>query len=299
MHHSVFLRAAFLFLVTTLTGAADAQGVLELPSVLRDMPRVGSMCKNDRLPDLEEPGKAIAARRVQAACVLRVSEIADFLQKKEPAVIDAGNEAEFSQFHISNAMRLDAASLRTRGHLRNKAILLVGDGKADRRLYEVCSELRSRGFRSVQVMAGGMTAYLAQGLPVNGQRPPSAAELAHIDASQAWAQSQFPESIVLVAKGSVLAEVLPRVQPIASVTPSSVRSAVERQRKQRGERLVNVVLAVEAPFDEETFLKYSRAVAPVPLLIYAGGSGPMKAFLAAQQTVWSNHQRGPRQPRCG
>jgi len=301
MHKKIPVAASFAaaLLSMSLCAPAGAQANSGLPLVLRDMPQSGSMCKNERLPGSASSGTGRAEGGLEAGCALPASATASFLQKSGATVIDTRHESEFARFHIANAMRADAASVRLKEYLRDKPLLLVGDGKSDRELYGACSRLRAQGFKSVQVLMGGMAGYLARELPVSGRGAPDAFESAQLDPAQLWAQSQFLESLVIVVNSPATAEALPLASRVADAAPRTVAGAVERRRKEQKAVLANVTVVVDGAMSEATFRQYSQAVAPTPLLVYAGGAGALKAYLRTQEAVWAAHARGPKQPRCG
>lgn len=194
---------------------------------------------------------------------------------------------------------MKVATLRLKEYLRDKPMLLVGDGKSDRELYGACGRLRAQGFKSVHVLMGGMAGYLAKGLPVNGSGAPDAFELAQIDPSQLWAQSQFPEGLVIVVDSTTTAESLPLASRVADGAPRTIAGVVERRRKEQKTTLANVTLVIDGAMTEAVFRQYSQAVAPTPLLVYSGGAGALKEFLRSQEAAWAALARGPKQPRCG
>jgi rhodanese-related sulfurtransferase len=285
-----------------LCASALAQTDSGLPPILRDMPQSGSMCKNERLPGASLSGGGRADGGLEAGCALPASGAAAFLQKNGAAVIDTRHESDFLQFHIANAMRVDAASIRLKTHLRDKPLLLVGDGKSDRELYGACGRLRAQGFKSVQVLMGGMAGYLAKELPVSGPGAPDAFESARLDPAQLWAQSQFPESLVVVMNSPASAELLPLAPRVSISSDTALRAlagAVERRRKEQKAVLANVTVVVDGAMSEAMFRQYSQVVAPTPLLVYTGGAPALKSFLRSQEAAWAAHARGPKQPRCG
>lgn len=283
-------------LFCSLAGAQDNSGI---PPILRDMPQSGSMCKNERLPGATQPGGTRIDNGLEAGCALPVSGIASFLQKGSAMVVDTRHDVDFAQFHIANAARLDLASIRLKPYLRDKPLLLVGDGKSDRELYGACARLRAQGFKSVQVLMGGMAGYLAKELPVMGRGVPDAFESAQLDPSQLWAQSQFLESLVVVVNSAPTAELLPLASRASDAAPQAITAAVELRRKAHKTVLANVTVAVDGTMSEATFRQYVQAVAPTPLLVYTGGTAALKGFLRSQEAAWAAHARGPKQPRCG
>jgi len=294
---SIRLLPVGLLAVCTAMGTL-AQTNSELPAVLRDMPQSGSMCKNTPLPGGAAPSDARTDQSVDMGCALSAADVNAFLQKSGSTIIDTRQEKDFAQFHIANAIRADVATIRLKNYLRDKPLLLLGDGKTDRELYASCGRLRAQGFKSVQVLMGGMAGYLAKELPVDGRGTPSALEAARLDPAQLWAQSQFRESLVILVDSPKMADIL-RAPQIADRTPQAIASIVERRRKEQKTPLANVVIVTEGPISEATFRQYGQVVAPTPVLVYSAGPVALKGFLQSQEAVWAARARGPKQPRCG
>ncbi|WP_418119364.1 rhodanese-like domain-containing protein [Variovorax sp. 350MFTsu5.1] len=279
--------------------SASAQTDSGLPPILRDIPQSGSMCKIERPPGATQSGGERVGDGLESVCALPTSGARAFLQQSGATVIDTRHESDFLQFQIANAIRLDAASVRLKTYLRNKPLLLVGDGKSDRELYGACGQLRAQGFKSVQVLMGGMAGYIAKGLPMSGSGAPDAFEAARLDPAQLWAQSLFPEGMVIAVNSPASAALLPLALRVADAAPQAVAGAVERRRKGQKSVLANVTVVFDGALSEAMFRQYSQAVAPTPLLVYTDGAAALKGFLRSQEAAWAAHARGPKQPRCG
>lgn len=282
----------------TSSAAGNGSTKSALPEVLRDMPLAGQMCKNER-SDNSTGGGARSDSPADMGCALPVSGVAAFLQKPGAVVVDTRQESPFAQFHLASAMRMDAASLRLKSYLKDKPVLLVGDGKGERELYAACGALKTQGFRTVQVLHGGMPAYLARELPVVGSSLPATVDLVRLDAAEVWAESQFVQNLVLTAGSSKTAELLKGFATPVGDGPQALATAVERRRRDAKTPPASVVLVVDATLTEASFREYARAVAPLPLLLYGQGAEPLAKFLKSQEAVWAAHTRGPKQPRCG
>lgn len=289
--------ALFLALAMNALPAA-AQGVPAIPEVLRDMPLAGQMCKNEKLGT--GAGGAIRPERgVDMGCALPASAVAGFLQRPGATVIDTREEPQYAQFHLASAMRLDPASVRLKPYLRDKPLLLVGDGKAERELYAACGSLKAQGFTSVQVLQGGMSAYVAKDLPVVARSVPPSLKLAQLEASEFWAESQFAQNLLVVLDSPKISEMVPMATSSANASPQALAAALDRRRKESKTPLASVIVAIDAPMSDTTFRDYVRAVSPMPLLVYSQGAEPLARFIKSQQAIWAAHARGPKQPRCG
>lgn len=277
---------------------AAAQTSSGLPEVLRDMSQAGQMCRRDGTAN--RPMSAYSLNQAaDMSCALPASEASRLLERPDAVLVDTRGEAAFEQFHRPGALRMGPESLRHKTYLRNKQILLMGDGKAERELYAACAMLKQQGFRDVRVLQGGMPTYVSQkGLPLVGASVPSALTLATLDMAQAWAESQFTHN-VMVGVGSLRTGELLGAKAMTSNSPKALTAVVEQQRRVSRTPVASVVLVSDAALSEDRFQAYARAIAPLPLLVYSRGHEPLAKYLQTQKAVWDAHARGPKVPSCG
>lgn len=276
---------------------AWAQGSTALPEPLQGMPRAGESCKSDA------PAARAAAQAAPAqpslACMAPAGAVQASVAGGTLTVVDARLEQEFQRFHIAGALNLQPDTLLHRPAWRAKPLLLVGDGKNVRELYAACARLRQAGFASVRVLAGGMAAWVGDGLPVRG-RAPLAHELAALDAAQLWAEGQYADNLVVVAgKAAGYTDHLPYAAALDSASPAALAALVQQRRKEAGFLPAAVVLVSPQVVADDAYRKLAAAVAPAGLLVYAGTPLALSQFVASQKAVWAAQARGPKQPRCG
>lgn len=294
------------FLHTVITAlllacvTAGAQGNSALPVPLQGIPRTGESCKSDTAaPRPQAPG---ARAQPSLACMAPASAVQASVAGGTLTVVDARLESEFQRFHIPGALNVQPDSLLHRAALRAKPLLLVGDGKNARELYAACARLRQAGFASVRVLAGGMTGWVNEGLPVRG-RAPLANELAALDAAQLWAEGQYADNLVVVTgKVAGYTDHLPYAVALDAAPPTwpaSVAALLQQRRKEAGALPAAVVLVAAQPMADDAYRQLAAAVAPAGLLVYAGTPASLAQFVASQKAVWAAQARGPKQPRCG
>jgi len=274
------------------------QGASALPEALRSMPRAGESCKNETVAAVAQSEARARDGSAELACIANAIDARN-ASKTQAMFIDVRQQGQFQRFHIPGSANLPAGSLVHKPTLKNKEILLVGDGKTERELYSVCGQLKQSGFSSVRVLAGGMASYVASGLPVNGKAP-AAHELAGIDAAQLWAEGQFAENLLVIAdKSPGYSDYLPYAVGVAAATPAALAAVLERHRKEVKRPVAAVVLVGIPVPSEPSFRQLAASIAPVPLLFYADSASALKSFVATQKAVWAAQARGPKQPRCG
>lgn len=85
--------------------------------------------------------------------------------------VDIRDATAFSRAHIEHSINIPARELANKGFLHDKEVVLVGAGPSHRELERACASLRSRGFRSVHVLDGGVSRWRATIGPLAGSDP--------------------------------------------------------------------------------------------------------------------------------
>ena len=210
---------------------------------------------------------------------------------------DVRPAADYAAFHLNGALNLTAAELRTKPYLRGKAVVLIGDGKAERERYIDCARLKASGFKHTKVLRGGMPAWLSSGQAILG-RASDAASMGLLSPGELWAETRFNANLVLLTadrKG------LSHEWPSATTIPDASLAAIQAALKQRGNKSppASVVLVTADDKVAASLPGLRQAIQPVPLLAYTGLADAYTRQLAQQQAVWDAQARGPKKPRCG
>ena len=295
---------------TSAAGSASAAGAVNqpggnrLPEALKDLPRAGTSCRNEPLAPVAQPAGPVV--RADLSCAVSVPELRNRIkqagQNAQTAftLADLRPQAGYQAYHLDGALNLTPLDLHGKPHWRDKPLVLIGSGKGERELYSECTRLKQSGYRQVQVLRGGMAAWLAQQGAVQG-RVAAQGELARLSASEFWLESQNPDNVLLLGKEqSALKRELPLAFVLAQSSAESLKSALARRQKElKNAPLAAVILAAAPGISDVQIARLQQAVAPAPLLVYADSSEALARQLATQKAMWLAQARGPKQPACG
>jgi hypothetical protein len=107
-------------------------------------------------------------RELADRCFLPPTRIQEFLTNGDTAVIDGRSQTSHSELNISGSFNFELTAIKTKSYLQTKNLLLVGQPYERRDLEETCIILQKRGFRSVQILLGGLPAWVEGGQTVAG-----------------------------------------------------------------------------------------------------------------------------------
>lgn len=279
---------------------AEPQMNPEILELLKNSKPASSHCKQKE--DQQKPERQkyspVADIKPDLPCAILPIDLDHQRQSPNIALIDTRTETEFSHFHIDGAMSINMAELRNKAFLREKLIVLIGNGKAEKELYIDCKRLKTNGYKQVKVLWGGMSAWLASGNDVLGKAP-ILAESTKLTASELWIESQFTSNLILVtASQGSLQKQLEGSLLMTDEKPKTIQSALkQRIKKPNYGALAAVVLVASKDTDVNAI---SQAIKPIPLLVYSDTPDAFASQLTQQAAVWSTHDRGPKQPKgCG
>lgn len=271
-----------------------------LPKLLENIKQAKpGMCQRDEAGGARGADAPPAVPEPDLSCALGAREAAQLSGKPGAAFIDTRDAAQHQAFHIANAVNAQVYELRSKPYWKNKRVVLIGSGKNDAELYSACAALKAQGYQQVQVLRGGMAAWVAGGLPTLGNEP-SVDDLTRLSAPELWAEATYEDNVVLVARQQ--SSMLPGLH--ASVTvdlaaPDAVKSALARRRKELKNAPLASVVVVAAPGTKaELIARWRQSIEPVPLLAYAGTSEAYRRYLTQQKAAWAAQARGPKQPGC-
>jgi rhodanese-related sulfurtransferase len=294
--------ATMLSLVTfvALEAIAQSQSGPALPEALKGIKPAGGACyREDAVSDKATP---MLQQHVapDLGCALAITEAVALQGRQDIVFIDTRLASDFERFRIEGALNLAVAQLQGKTFLRNKSIVLIGSGKAERELYSACADLKAKDFTNVKVLRGGMAAWLAGGQSIAG-RIPEPEQLTRLTPAEVWIESRFDANVVLVTRGrAAMQEHLPLSMIIPDESPEAVKAVLERRRKElKNAPLASVVLVAEANTSSEKIQRLRQAISPIPLLIYADLNESFTHYMVTQKAVWAAQARGPKQPRCG
>jgi len=294
----------FALVVWLVAGPALSQTVRPgsaLPDALKDVKPSTGICRRD---DFNGPaGAALRGAgepKPDLACRLGIDQWARLAGEPRTTLVDVRSAPERELATIDGALQVSAAEVAGKPFLKDKTLVLLGNGKAERELYAACSTLKAAGFRDVRVLQGGMPAWLAAGRPVLS-RQAVADEVPRLSAPELWLESHFEANLVLAVPDQARVQAaLPQVRVIADAGLPAIRKALAAQRKATKNRAIaSLVLVVPPQMPAGDLLALRTALAPLPLLVYADGADAYVKQMKQQQQVWTAQARGPKQPACG
>ncbi|WAC71453.1 rhodanese-like domain-containing protein [Roseateles sp. SL47] len=289
-------------LLCCVSGSALAASELTaaMPEALKGIPPSGLSCQRD---DVQRGAKGqplapIARRGADLSCMLEPAQWPSFAGKKTPLMVDIRSAAEFEAAHVDGALNASVVQLKVKPYLKDRAVVLMGSGKAEEELYMACADLKAQGFAQVRVMRGGMARWKGLGKDLVG-RTGADAGVPELKAAELWQEQQFEANLVLVAPShaSLMAQ-LPSAIAVSALTAQAVQAVVERRRKEtRNAPLAAVVIVGDAT--EPQLRALASALPSVPLLSYAAPASSYLAEMRQQQAAWTALAKGPKQLPCG
>lgn len=84
------------------------------------------------------------------------------------AIVDVRSPLTLARSRIPGSLQIAAHAVKRKPFLRDRSVLLVGDGPADRQLLATCEELREEGFGDVRILNGGLHAWKRAGGKLDG-----------------------------------------------------------------------------------------------------------------------------------
>lgn len=272
----------------------------KLPEALKEVRAATGACRRDDVLAGASGTVAVPEVEPDMGCAIPVTELQSLLVRQSTTLIDLRPSADHQMYHIESALNLNLSELLSKLYWRNKTVVLIGSGKAEREIYSVCARLKQSGYQQVRVLRGGMPLWLTHNQPVTG-RAPSAQQLARLSADEFWLESQNPDSLVVLDKvQSALQGDLSFSVVLPQTTGEAIKGVLEHRRKAlKSAALSSVVLAAAPAVTDEQIQKIQQAILPVPLLVYADTRDAFVRQLAVQKAIWLAQARGPKQPGCG
>ena len=246
---------------------------------------VGNVSRSNTVPDI--------------GCAISPVEALPVSKHTNAAVVDTRSFQEFSRFHIDGALNLGTGELRVKGFLRGKHVVLVGDGKSERELYAACGELKRIGFKQVQVLHGGMPAWLAASQVVVGSIADWPRQI-RLTPEQLWTEAQFDANLIFLSTAQeTLRKEFPTANFIRDDSSVAIKDALTKQARKKAQGpIASVVFVASAGVSDEAIDQIAQAVKPHPLLVYADTSEAYRYYLRTQEMRWKAYARGPKQAKC-
>lgn len=269
-----------------------------MPEALKNIPQAKASCMKD---DLVEKTPALSQRTLFKAdlnCAITLEQLLNMFSKSsEPVFVDLRSKSDFMRSHIDGSLSMSSSELRTKSFLRNKLVVLLGDGKAEAELYELCSELKNSGFKQTKVLKGGIGTWILDKRPVSGITP-DYIDLSSLTAAELFQESKSINSVILTwGNGAKLLNVLPSESIALPDGENAIRDYLQKSKKTKDTR--NILLVVDEKFDKNRLAELAKLASPRPVFAYMDTEKNYRAFLQTQKLMWAKQAKGPTKPRCG
>jgi rhodanese-related sulfurtransferase len=297
-HRSTLFALAFAALMAVAAHAQVRTEGLAMPQALKGLPAAGSQCSLTPAERLQAH-QAAALPAPDARCLLSVSEFARDKALADWTWVDVRRPDLAEAEAMPGALRLSPELLRSKGFLKTRRVLLVGDGRGQAALLSQCRRLHDEGFTQLRVLHGGWPQWAFHQMQVMPPVPTRPAD--NLSASALWTESLYDGNLVLGTRAEGLVALLPFGLTLEAWSVPQVLHLIERRRKDSPRLpLVSVVLAHSPEGSAAVPLAALRqALYPTPLLVHVGDAAALRTQLAQMEAGWLARERGPKQPRCG
>lgn len=273
----------------------------DVPDALKAIPAAGGICRrDDAAPPSADLRESRTTKTLDLSCAITAQEAALWLEKPGSGLIDLRSSAEYLAWHAPNSMNLTVTEVLTKSYLRDKLVVLMGNGKLEAESHHACMRLRQGGFGRVFVVRGGILGWMQHGYATQGNAP-MLSNTFKITSGELWAASQFVENrIFLDVDRSSMRTLLPSATVLGADAIDALRSAANRKAdKRKNTPVMGLILVTSAEITENRIRDLQQAALPHNLLFYAGSEVEYRTFVDQQKAVLTAQARGPKKLGCG
>lgn len=257
-----------------------------------------TVCRPGEIPEEAEVGVSAPDYRPDMSCAVPVAQVAPQVTAGQLHVVDLRSPDLFNNFHINGALNMTSGELPGKSYLRETKLLLVGDGKGEKPLYEICRRLRASGFQSVHVLQGGMLSWLAKGGHVLGQVP-ALAPSRQLSAPELLEEAYFDHNLFVFLSGMTrLNKHFPADSSLNLLKGGGGPAAVLRTLKARNRTVNAIILAGKESKEVHAQAEALQKITPIPVLVYTEGLRAYEDALLRQKAIVASRERPPRPAKC-
>ena len=297
-------RIAATVLSLSLLGPACVSGQVtrgdRIPEALKSVPAAVGACRSTDPVGPRVPSRQTPLTPAATCAAASPNAVAEFAQRGA-VLIDVRPRTDYQAFHIAGSLNAGTAEIGSKPYWRDASVVLIGNGKAEGELVSQCARLKQSGYRQIQVLRGGLPAWLGSGQAVLGNAP-TVGQQTRLAAAEYLLESRDPDNLLLLDKEQAsLGSEMPVALGLPETTAATIGAALERKRRKSSAsgRGATVVLAIPGNVTDDQVAGLQRALLPVPLLVYAEGRDAVTKQQKVQKAMWSAYDRGPKQLGCG
>lgn len=271
--------------------------VTELPLVLRQWPAATGVCRrDDALFSADNPGLPTPTARLDLGCGRNAKEANTLLASPDSMLVDLRTSTEYQNFHARDAINLSRSELAVKSYLKNKNIILMGNGKLDGEVYRTCTILKQVGYSSVFVFQGGVTNWMLNNYPIAGNST-RVFDNIRLTPEELSIESREVENLVyLDSSRDDMLKFFPSASILTAVSTETIKASSEAIKTKE---LLGIILIGARSLTIEQIRLLQQAALPRRLIVYSDSANDYQSFLNQQKKTWVAQASGPKKLGCG
>jgi rhodanese-related sulfurtransferase len=250
------------------------------------------------------PIPAPGSKRRAAECLLPGTRAVAMARKGELLMVDTRHESAFEQYRIPGSFNIPLSFVKTKAFLKERAFVLVNEGRSTSVLEDACRELRAAGFKRAAVLRGGLSGWRNGKGVIEGDLL-AQRELTRMPPAEFAEEAGYGDwliaSVASVASRE-LEKFLPKAVPLPDAKDDSrfaaaLRAAVAKRTRK------DIDLKVLVVDDDGSRIERLEGLVPAgtatQVVFLEGGLAGYRKFWTEQAAIWAALDRSPRRPRCG
>ena len=217
------------------------------------------------------------------------------LKKSKPLnntlFIDVRNKQIFSKKHIPGSINIPLQLISTKAFLKNKNVILIGNGWNESSLIQKSMQLKTKGFKSVKVLTGGIISWFKKNNDLSKRTLISltSKEFFNVDIEKKFIPVVILNENVSTKLNKQIAEILPHARIMSrKQTNKQLLSNIKRIGK--GNNPI-VIFSNTAPVIDKTINDYLRKPLRKIYFFEGGFDAYIKVSNLNKMTALSNHKK--------
>jgi predicted Zn-dependent peptidase len=180
--------------------------------------------------------------------------------------------------------------------LKNKNIILMGNGKLDGEVYRTCTFLKQVGYTSVFVFQGGVTNWMLSSYATVGNVTRAFDDI-RLTPSELFIESREAENLIyLDPSRDDMFKYFPSASILTTVSSEKIKISLEAVK---AKELLGLILIGARSLTIEQIRSLQQAALPRRLIVYSGSANDYQSFLNQQKKTWIAQVNGPKKLGCG
>lgn len=242
---------------------------------------------------LHWPPLFVAKASEPSLCAISAPTLHQRLKASVPVLVDTRSAEAFAAAHMAGALNIASPLVPHKPFLRGKHVVLVGSVHNDRSLWRLCARAGELGVASIQVLDGGVAAWVASGFPVQGTAYGGADLFALAPSAALQAFQDRPWVIVGPPAQDWQAQGLPLVAGAVPYIDDAKWVASEARRQLAGSgSTAGVLVVVNQPGVKDFTHQLAEELAGRPVRHLTGGVPALRDAVARLAAIQSRSQPG-------